>query len=341
MNFIELITQAYESGASDLHLGVNLPILIRKDGQLMPLDPKLLTKEAFKTLLTPIIPSTKLGTLAAGQEIDFTHDLEALGRARVNIFQAQQDLNAAIRLIPACPLSLEALGAPPLFKNLAHLTQGLVLLTGPTGCGKSTTAAAIIDHINTTYAKHIITIEDPIEFIYPQKKSLLHQRQVGTDTLTFPKALRATLRQDPDVILIGEMRDVASIQLALRAAETGHLVFSTLHTNSAAQTIDRIVHTLPNDQQHFIQKALASSLKAIISQVLVKTIQGPRVAVYEILLSNPATRNLIREHKLPQLYSAMQTGGHYGMQTMQQSLAALVITGVITQEQADIVNENF
>jgi twitching motility protein PilT len=267
-------------------------------------------------------------------ETDFAFELPGVGRFRVNVFQQARGMGAVFRSIPAQVQSLESLGLGAVFQRIAQLPRGLVLVTGPTGSGKSTTLAAMIDHLNQHRRQHILTLEDPIEFIHQPNRSLINQRQVHRDTQSFSAALRSALRQDPDVILVGELRDLETIRLALTAAETGHLVFGTLHTASAAKTVDRLVDVFPAGEKPMVRSMLSESLQAVVSQVLVKKIGGGRVAAHEIMLSTPAIRNLIREDKVAQMVSAMQTGGALGMKTLDMSLKALVTEGVISREEA-------
>ena len=257
-------------------------------------------------------------------ETDFSFELPSVGRFRVNVFNQDRGAGAVLRIIPSEVLTLEQLSAPPIFKEIAENPRGLVLVTGPTGSGKSTTLAAIIDYINEQHHHHILTIEDPIEFVHQSKKSLINQREVRRHTLSFSDALRSALREDPDVILVGELRDLETIRLALTAAETGHLVFGTLHTTSAAKTIDRIVDVFPGEEKDMVRSMLSESLRAVISQTLVKKIGGGRVAAHEVMLATPAIRNLIRENKVAQMYSTIQTNQSIGMQTLDQDLQKLV-----------------
>jgi len=267
-------------------------------------------------------------------EIDFSFEVPNLARFRVNAFNQARGAAAVFRTIPSDILTLEQLGAPEIFKKISSYPRGLVLVTGPTGSGKSTTLAAMIDYVNDNRRDHILTIEDPIEFVHKTKNCLINQREVHRHTLSFAAALRSALREDPDVILVGEMRDLETIRLALTAAETGHLVFGTLHTTSAAKTIDRVVDVFPSGEKDMVRTMLSESLQAVISQTLIKKIGGGRVAAHEIMIGTPAIRNLIREDKVAQMYSAIQTGMAHGMQTLEQSLQHLVARGVITREDA-------
>jgi twitching motility protein PilT len=267
-------------------------------------------------------------------ECDFSFEIPNLARFRVNAFNHNRGAGAVFRTIPSEILSLEKLGAPNIFKEISDYPRGVVLVTGPTGSGKSTTLAAMVDHKNDTEYGHILTVEDPIEFVHQSKKCLINQREVHRDTLGFNEALRSALREDPDVILVGEMRDLETIRLALSAAETGHLVFGTLHTSSAAKTIDRIVDVFPADEKEMVRAMLSESLKAVISQTLLKKQGGGRVAAHEIMIGTPAIRNLIRENKIAQMYSAIQTGQSFGMQTLDQDLQRLVKANVVTRQEA-------
>ena len=267
-------------------------------------------------------------------ETDFSFEVKDLSRFRVNVFVQNRGAAAVLRTIPSKVLTLDDLGAPAIFKEIINQPTGIVLVTGATGSGKSTTLAAMIDHINSHKREHILTIEDPIEFVHENKLSVLNQREVHRDTHSFSNALRSALREDPDVILVGELRDLETIRLAISAAETGHLVFGTLHTNSAPKTIDRIIDVFPAEEKAMVRSMLSESLRAVISQTLLKKIGGGRVAAHEIMVGIPAIRNLIREDKVPQMYSVIQTGQSHGMQTMDQCLQRLVATGVITQQDA-------
>jgi twitching motility protein PilT len=285
-------------------------------------------------LLSPLLNRYQQKDFETSLETDFAFELPGVGRFRVNVFQQARGMGAVFRSIPAQVQSLESLGLGAVFQRIAQLPRGLVLVTGPTGSGKSTTLAAMVDHLNQHRRQHILTLEDPIEFIHQPNRSLINQRQVHRDTQSFSAALRSALRQDPDVILVGELRDLETIRLALTAAETGHLVFGTLHTASAAKTVDRLVDVFPAGEKPMVRSMLSESLQAVVSQVLVKKIGGGRVAAHEIMLSTPAIRNLIREDKVAQMVSAMQTGGALGMQTLDMRLKALVTEGVISREEA-------
>jgi len=321
--------------ASDLHLNVGSEPMLRLDGKLTPLNLPKLTNEDVTELCYSILTEKQKAKLEETLELDFSYEIPGVSRFRANYFYEREHLAAVFRIIPERPLSLDELNAPKVFKELIKREKGLILVTGPTGSGKSTTLAAMINEINEHYPKHILTIEDPIEFVHEHKKSLISQREVGRDTRSFLNALKAALREDPDVILIGEMRDKETIAAAITAAETGHVVFGTLHTNSAAQTINRIVNVFPAEEQEQIRTQLSMALLAVIAQVLVPKIGGGRVAAQEIMINNPAIANLIRENKIQQIYSQMQLNqGQTGMQTMNQVLAELVRKRLITAEDA-------
>jgi twitching motility protein PilT len=334
MDITELLTQSVHRGASDLHLSAGLAPMLRVDGEVWPLDGPALSATHVAALLSPLLNRYQQKDFETSLETDFAFELPGVGRFRVNVFQQARGMGAVFRSIPAQVQSLESLGLGAVFQRIAQLPRGLVLVTGPTGSGKSTTLAAMVDHLNQHRRQHILTLEDPIEFIHQPNRSLINQRQVHRDTQSFSAALRSALRQDPDVILVGELRDLETIRLALTAAETGHLVFGTLHTASAAKTVDRLVDVFPAGEKPMVRSMLSESLQAVVSQVLVKKIGGGRVAAHEIMLSTPAIRNLIREDKVAQMVSAMQTGGALGMKTLDMSLKALVTEGVISREDA-------
>lgn len=322
-------------GASDLHLTSGATPTVRKDGKLIPLEgyPVLMPDNIQRTVYA-VLTQRQRETFEENLELDFAFAVRGVARFRVNLYQQRDSLGAAFRVIPYEIKPLEELGVPPVVANFANLPRGLVLVTGPTGSGKSTTLASIIDLANRTRSDHIMTVEDPIEFLHRHKKSLINQREVGADTHSFANALKHVLRQDPDIILVGEMRDLETISVALTAAETGHLVFATLHTQDAAQTIDRIIDVFPPGQQDQVRTQLAGGLQAVVCQTLSKRADGPgRVVATEVLVATPAIRNLIREGKTHQMYSAMQAGAQLGMHTMDQHLAELVKTGKITYEQ--------
>lgn len=324
-----------EVGASDLHVTAGAPPNVRLDGGLKPLEgfPSMLP-DAIQRTLYGIISQRQRETFEANLELDFAYAVRGVARFRVNMYQQRDSLGAAFRVIPYEIKPLEALGVPPIVANFANMARGLVLVTGPTGSGKSTTLAAIIDLANRTRSDHIMTVEDPIEFLHRHKKSLINQREVGADTHSFANALKHVLRQDPDIILVGEMRDLETISVALTAAETGHLVFATLHTQDAAQTIDRVIDVFPSHQQAQVRTQLAGAIQGVVCQTLCKRADGPgRAVATEVLVATPAIRNLIREGKTHQIYSAMQAGAQMGMHTMDQHLADLVKSGKITYEQ--------
>ena len=324
MDITELLAFTLQQKASDLHLtGDNAPIL-RVSGELRPLKGGALLPDQVKTMIYAIMTEEQRSRFEAEKEMDFAISFGESARFRVNAFNTSHGAAAVFRTIPTNILSLDQLKAPPLFKQLAELERGLVLVTGPTGSGKSTTLAAMIDHINHTAARHILTIEDPVEFVHKSDRSLINHREVGPHTKSFARALKSALREDPDVILVGEMRDRETVSLALTAAETGHLVMGTLHTSSAPKTIDRIVDVFPGDEKDMVRTMLAGSLQAIIAQLLVRTPDGGTGAV----------KALIRENKIPQVYSMMQIGSKFGMQTMQDAVEKLVLAGTISREDA-------
>ncbi len=333
-----LLEEVIKRKASDLHLQVGLPPMIRVDGALAPvagIDP--LTDEAVETLIFSILDEDQKQILLKDKEFDFSFAFGDLGRFRVNAFHERGNLAAALRLITNEILSIQQLGLPEVVNKFADYPRGLVLVTGPTGSGKSTTLAAMIDKINSERSAHIITIEDPIEYTHRSKKSVIVQREVHYDTYSFSAALRSVLREDPDVVLVGEMRDLETIASAITIAETGHLVFATLHTNSAAQSIDRMIDVFPPHQQPQIRSQLSNILTAIVSQRLVPTIGGGRIAAAEILVATPAVRNIIREGKTHQLDAVIQTGAEFGMQGMDKTLVSLIHSGTITYDEARLV----
>jgi twitching motility protein PilT len=330
-----LLEEVVRRQASDLHLQVGLPPMLRIDGSLIPVPGfNPLDESGVETLLFAILDQDQRQILEKDKEFDFSFAFGTLGRFRVNAFHERGNLAAALRLIPNDIKSISDLGVPPIVMNFANYPRGLVLVTGPTGSGKSTTLASLIDKLNSETAQHIITIEDPIEFTHKSKKSVVVQREVHYDTYSFSAALRSSLRQDPDVVLIGEMRDLETISAAITIAETGHLVLASLHTNSAAQSIDRMIDVFPPHQQSQIRAQLANILMAICSQRLVPAIGGGRVVAAEILVANPAVRNIIREGKTHQLDAVIQTGADAGMQTMDRTLVGLVQSGVVTYDEA-------
>lgn len=330
-----LLEEVVRRQASDLHLQVGLPPMLRIDGSLVPVPGfNPLDESGVETLLFAILDQDQRQILDKDKEFDFSFAFGTLGRFRVNAYHERGNLAAAMRLIPNEIRSINDLGVPPIVMNFANYPRGLVLVTGPTGSGKSTTLAALIDKLNSETAQHIITIEDPIEFTHKSKKSVVVQREVHYDTYSFSAALRSSLRQDPDVVLIGEMRDLETISAAITIAETGHLVLASLHTNSAAQSIDRMIDVFPPHQQSQVRAQLANILMAICSQRLVPAIGGGRVVAAEILVANPAVRNIIREGKTHQLDAVIQTGADSGMQTMDRTLVGLVQSGAVTYDEA-------
>lgn len=340
MGIQELLAFAVKNKASDLHLSAGMPPLIRVDGDMRRIDLPSLDHKQVHDLLYQIMTDKQKKNYEELFETDFSFEIPNLARFRVNVFNQHRGAGAVFRTIPSKVLSLEELNAPTIFKDISDNPRGIVLVTGPTGSGKSTTLAALIDYINANKSLHIVTIEDPIEFLHDSKKSLVNQREVYRDTKGFAEALRSALREDPDVILVGEMRDLETIRLALTAAETGHLVFGTLHTTSAAKTIDRIVDVFPGEEKEMVRAMLSESLRAVISQTLLKKIGGERIAAHEIMICTPAIRNLIREAKIAQMYSAIQTGKVAGMQTLDQGLQDLVQKNLISKKDAKIKAEN-
>jgi twitching motility protein PilT len=324
MDIAELLAFAHKQNASDLHLSAGLPPLIRVDGDIKRINVDPLDDRTVHNMIYDIMTDKQQKDYEEFLEVDFSFDLPNVARFRVNAFNQLRGPAAVFRTIPSKVITLEQINAPPIFKHIADQPRGIVLVTGPTGSGKSTTLAAMINYINETRHEHILTIEDPIEFVHTSKNCLINQREVGKDTLGFNNALRSALREDPDVILVGEMRDLETIRLALTAAETGHLVFATLHTSSAAKTIDRIVDVFPAAEKDMVRAMLSESLRAVISQTLLKKIGGGRVAAWEIMIGTPAIRNLIRENKVAQMYSVIQTSQNVGMQTLDQHLLELV-----------------
>lgn len=330
-----LLEEVIKRKASDLHLQVGLPPMLRVDGALAPVSgTDVLTEETIETLVFAILDEDQKVILLKDKEFDFSFAFGDLGRFRVNAFHERGNIAAALRLIPNDIMTVEQLGLPAIVSKFANYPRGLVLVTGPTGSGKSTTLASMIGKINHERATHIITIEDPIEFTHKSAKSVIVQREVHYDTYSFSAALRSALRQDPDVVLIGEMRDLETISSAITIAETGHLVFATLHTNSAAQSIDRMIDVFPPHQQPQIRSQLSNILMAICSQRLIPTIGGGRIAAAEILVATPAVRNIIREGKTHQLEAVIQTGADYGMQSMDKTLVNLIHAGTITYDEA-------
>ncbi len=329
MDITELLAFSVKNSASDMHLSSGMPPMIRVDGEMRRINlPSMEHKEVIG-LIYEIMNDRQRKEYEESLEADFSFEIPGLARFRVNAFNQDRGAAAVFRTIPSEVLSLEDLNAPDIFKSISDYPKGMVLVTGPTGSGKSTTLAAMLNYINNSKYDHILTIEDPIEFVHESKKSLFNQREVHRDTLSFNAALRSALREDPDTILIGEMRDVETIRLALTAAETGHLVFGTLHTSSAAKTINRVIDVFPAAEKPMIRTMLSESLQAVISQTLLKKTEGGRVAAHEIMMCTGAIRNLIREDKVAQMYSAIQTGAAQGMQTLDQCLKGLVDKNII------------
>jgi twitching motility protein PilT len=330
----ELLAFSVSNKASDLHLSAGLPPIIRVDGEMRRLNVEPLDHKQVHALIFSIMNDHQRKDYEENLECDFSFEIKDLSRFRVNAFVQNRGAAAVLRTIPSDILTLDQLGAPEIFKQIINQPTGIVLVTGATGSGKSTTLAAMVDHINTHKREHILTIEDPIEFVHKNKMCVMNQREVHRDTKSFNNALRSALREDPDVILVGELRDLETIRLAISAAETGHLVFGTLHTNSAPKTIDRIIDVFPAEEKSMVRSMLSESLRAVISQTLLKKVGGGRVAAHEIMIGIPAIRNLIREDKVPQMYSVIQTGQQHGMQTMDQCLQRLVAMGVISANDA-------
>jgi twitching motility protein PilT len=334
MDISELLAFSVKHKASDLHLSAGLPPMIRVDGDVRRVNVPPLDHKSVHSLVYDIMNDKQRKDYEEFLETDFSFEIPGLARFRVNAFNQHRGAAAVFRTIPSKVLSLEELNAPSIFKELVQQTRGMILVTGPTGSGKSTTLAGMLDYVNDNHYGHILSVEDPIEFVHQSKKCLINQREVHRHTHGFNEALRSALREDPDIILVGEMRDLETIRLALTAAETGHLVFGTLHTSSAAKTIDRIVDVFPAAEKPMVRSMLSESLRSVISQALLKKIGGGRVAVHEIMVGTPAIRNLIREDKVAQMYSAIQTGQAYGMQTMDQNLTDVVKRGLITRQDA-------
>jgi twitching motility protein PilT len=334
MEITELLAFSAKQQASDLHISAGLPPMIRIDGDIRRINLPSMDHQQVHGLIYDIMNDQQRKDYEKDLETDFSFEVPGVARFRVNAFNHNRGAGAVFRTIPSKVLSMEDLGMGQVFRDIASVPRGLVLVTGPTGSGKSTTLAAMIDYVNQQRYDHILTIEDPIEFVHESKKCLVNQREVHRDTHGFADALRSALREDPDIILVGEMRDLETIRLALTAAETGHLVMGTLHTTSAAKTIDRIVDVFPADEKSMVRSMLAGSLEAVVSQTLLKRKGGGRVAAHEIMRGTPAIRNLIRENKVAQMYSAIQTGSNMGMQTLDQALLNLVEGGTVERNEA-------
>lgn len=340
----DLLRLTFENNASDLHLTVGLPPMIRIDGELQPTQYVKLSPRDTQRLVYDVLTSDQIEKFERGKELDFSYGISGVARFRFNIYRQRGSVGAAMRLIPSRVPSIEELGLPLVIRDLTKKHSGLILVTGPTGSGKSTTIASMIDVINSERNAHIMTIEDPIEYLHRHKRCMINQRELGTDTDSFGNALKAVLREDPDIILIGEMRDLETIASALTLAETGHLVFGTLHTRNAPQTIDRVVDVFPAYQQDQIKTQLSSTIEAVIAQQLVPRIGGGRAAMVEVMIATSAIRNLIREGKTHQIYSSMETGGQYGMKTIDKVLADAQNDGIISYEEAinrSIDKDNF
>ncbi len=340
MDIAELLAFSVKHNASDLHLSAGLPPMIRVDGDIRRINVPALEHKVVHALVYDIMNDKQRKDFEEFLETDFSFEIPGLARFRVNAFNQARGASAVFRTIPSKVLTLEDLGCPQTFREIVDVPRGLVLVTGPTGSGKSTTLAAMMDYKNDNDYSHILTIEDPIEFVHSSKKCLINQREVHRDTLGFAEALRSALREDPDIILVGELRDLETIRLALTAAETGHLVFGTLHTSSAAKTIDRIIDVFPAGEKSMVRSMLSESLRAVIAQTLLKKIGGGRIAAWEIMVGTPAIRNLIREDKVAQMYSSIQTGQAFGMQTMDQSLKELVQKGIVSRIDAKAKAQN-
>ena len=334
MDISQLLAFSVKNGASDLHLSAGVPPMIRVDGDVRRINVPVMEHKQVHSMVYDIMNDKQRKDYEEFLETDFSFEIPGLARFRVNAFNQSRGAGAVFRTIPTKILTLEELDCPRIFAEVSMYPRGLVLVTGPTGSGKSTTLAAMIHHKNSNEYGHILTIEDPIEFVHESQKSLINQREVHRDTLGFNEALRSALREDPDTILVGELRDLETIRLALTAAETGHLVFGTLHTSSAAKTIDRIIDVFPAAEKDMVRSMLSESLRAVISQTLCRKIGGGRVAAHEIMMGTPAIRNLIREDKVAQMYSAIQTSQNVGMQTLDQCLKEIQTKGLISKEEA-------
>jgi twitching motility protein PilT len=331
LDIAELLAFSVKNNASDLHLSAGLPPMIRVDGDMRRINVPPLEHRTVHSLVYDIMNDKQRKDYEEFLEHDFSFEIPGVARFRVNAFNQKRGAAAVFRTIPSSVLTLEDLKAPKAFKDIVNVPRGLVLVTGPTGSGKSTTLAAMIDYLNDNRYEHILTIEDPIEYVHSSKRCLINQREVHRDTLGFSEALRSALREDPDIILVGEMRDLETIRLALTAAETGHLVFATLHTTSAAKTINRIIDVFPAAEKSMVRTMLSESLRSVIAQILLKRTGGGRIAAHEIMIATPAIRNLIREDKVAQMYSAIQTGQAFGMQTLDQCLKEMVKKGQISR----------
>ena len=334
MDVTELLTFTVKQNASDLHLSAGLEPMIRIDGDLRRINLPVMDHKTVHAMVYDIMNDRQRRDFEEHLQVDFSFDIPSIARFRVNVYNQDRGAAAAFRVIPASVWTLEQVGAPKVFKKLLDVPNGLIMVTGVTGSGKSTTLAAMVDYVNSERAQHILTIEDPIEYLHVSKRAMINQRELHAHTESFSDALRAALREDPDVILVGEMRDLETVRLALTAAETGHLVLATLHTSSAAKTIDRVIDVFPGNEKAMVRSMLSESLRAVISQSLLKRIGGGRVPAWEIMVATPAIRNLIREDKVAQMYSVIQTGQALGMQTMDQSLKELVDRRIIAREVA-------
>ncbi|WP_426394862.1 type IV pilus twitching motility protein PilT [Ralstonia sp. R-29] len=341
MDIAQLLAFSAKNKASDLHLSAGLPPMIRIHGDMRRINVPPLTHQDVHAMVYDIMSDGQRKVYEENLEVDFSFEIPGLSRFRVNAFNQNRGASAVFRTIPSKVLSLDDLKAPAVFADLAMKPRGLVLVTGPTGSGKSTTLAAMVNHRNENDMGHILTVEDPIEFVHESKKSLINQRELGPHTHSFANALKSALREDPDVVLVGELRDLETIRLALTAAETGHLVFGTLHTSSAAKTIDRVVDVFPSDEKEMVRTMLSESLEAVISQTLLKTRDGSgRIAAHEIMIATPAIRHLVRENKISQMYSMMQTSSGMGMQTLDQCLAELIKRSAINYADARAIAKN-
>ncbi|WP_028492220.1 type IV pilus twitching motility protein PilT [Thioalkalivibrio sp. ALE19] len=334
MDITQLLAFSVKNGASDLHISAGMPPMVRIDGDMRRVNVPVMEHKEVQGLIYDIMNDRQRKDYEEFLETDFSFEVSGLARFRVNAFNQDRGAAAVFRTIPSKVLTLEDLATPKIFEDIANYPRGLVLVTGPTGSGKSTTLAAMVNHRNENDYGHILTIEDPIEFVHESKKSLMNQREVHRDTHGFSEALRSALREDPDTILVGELRDLETIRLALTAAETGHLVFGTLHTSSAPKTIDRIIDVFPAAEKDMVRAMLSESMRAVISQTLMKKIGGGRIAAHEIMLGTPAIRNLIRENKIAQMYSTIQTSAGTGMQTLDQCLKDLLAQGQVSREDA-------